>query len=445
MKPDLHNYEAWLLDRLEGRLDPAQVAALEEFLRMHPELDPGDGPLPSIQSGGEVFDGKQDLYKQVPPVGEPNGANLDEWLAARLENDLARPQLLALDRYLYEHPEAGRMAALMAKAKVPVDAVQYPGRESLKRQLPPTGMPDSQRLTDFLIAEMEGDLDPGQVLALEKLLAADPHAARERALVRAAKVQAMPMHFPAKESLKRKTGRVVPLWTRYAAAASVLLLLGVGAWYLRHRPDEALPMAQAKPVPGAPKPAEVIVAPATSQPKETIVEVPEAMARTTAPQAAKPMAGTKEAAKPTHGVEDKANTSTAKPVSPERPTPNHPAPAVDTEPALAVHHEGQPSEPPPAPNEAASVAGTTRPTAVPQAGNSQTLGEFMANVVRNKVLDEPARQATLDGGDAWAMADKALQTVSNGRAGIKVQNGAGRDRFKFRIGRHFSISASTGH
>ena len=45
---DHSNYEAWLLDRLEGNLTPAQEQELDAFLAAHPELDPGLDELPTL-------------------------------------------------------------------------------------------------------------------------------------------------------------------------------------------------------------------------------------------------------------------------------------------------------------------------------------------------------------------------------------------------------------
>ena len=38
MKINQHNYETYLLDYIEGRLDPHTIAELESFLATHPEL-----------------------------------------------------------------------------------------------------------------------------------------------------------------------------------------------------------------------------------------------------------------------------------------------------------------------------------------------------------------------------------------------------------------------
>ena len=47
---DHNNYEAWLLDRLEGNLTPRQEQQLDAFLAANPGLDPGLGELPTVHA-----------------------------------------------------------------------------------------------------------------------------------------------------------------------------------------------------------------------------------------------------------------------------------------------------------------------------------------------------------------------------------------------------------
>ena len=77
---DHSNYEAWLLDRLEGRLSPEQDRALSTFLSLHPELDPGPTELPALERSEVRLDGAQReaLKRTLPPVGMPGEAPLDE-------------------------------------------------------------------------------------------------------------------------------------------------------------------------------------------------------------------------------------------------------------------------------------------------------------------------------------------------------------------------------
>ncbi|MBK6410280.1 MAG: hypothetical protein IPF78_11390 [Flavobacteriales bacterium] len=52
---DRHTYEAWLLDRLEGRLSPAQEALLDGFLVDNPDLPISLVSLPGVGGGDMEF------------------------------------------------------------------------------------------------------------------------------------------------------------------------------------------------------------------------------------------------------------------------------------------------------------------------------------------------------------------------------------------------------
>ncbi|MCB0779468.1 MAG: hypothetical protein KDC03_08060, partial [Flavobacteriales bacterium] len=78
MKLDRTTYEAWLLDRIEGRLTPDQERELAAFLLANPDLDPGEqDELPRVDADpGPGFD-KDSLKQELPPRGAPDLRNLD--------------------------------------------------------------------------------------------------------------------------------------------------------------------------------------------------------------------------------------------------------------------------------------------------------------------------------------------------------------------------------
>jgi hypothetical protein len=93
----------------------------------------------------------------------------------------------------------------------------------------------------------------------------------------------------------------------------------------------------------------------------------------------------------------------------------------------------------------ASVPPRTNYPAVDNATNGNTLGQALASVVRDRVLDAPADPGhVLDGSDAVAAVDKGLRSVVGERAGLSVPRDAtGRNRgFNLRLGRNLAISAS---
>lgn len=439
---DHTNYEAWLLDRLEGNLTPDQERELDAFLLDHPHLVPVDDVLPSVSAIDAALSGmeKEALKKRVPPIGSVDGHSVETHLIARLEGDLGPDQLNALRIYLADHPEHQRAERIYALTKLVPEAMAYAAKRELQRQIPPQGMPSAFDLDDFLIARMEGDLSGEQVAALERLIAQNAEHQQAWKMMRATRSSATPIVFAGKEGLKKREGRVIPFtfgsWAvRLAAAASVALLIGIGLWFLRTpdvhereiarvpvktvEPERNVP-EQGSPESGARKSVvEPRVDEQNGQPpaREQRIDIP-------APQKARP-----------------ANAIPATPA--EEPVLAHDAPAP-----VRVQHE----EPlVPSPQEEQNEVNGALAAAVPahaasaSTGNSTTLGELLATTVRDRVLDKPVREAqTLDGDDAVAMVDRTLKAVGGDRAGLDVGRKAndGTRRFDLRLGRNFSISAS---
>lgn len=429
-----HNYEAWLLDRMEGRLNAEQERALDQFLKSDPDLATERGTLPKVTGDSTTFPGKEGLKRTFPPTGLPNAARLNDFLVARMHHELDAMQEEALARYLYEHPECSRGAALLAMTEVPAVPVNFPDKVVLRRQFPPHGHPDAHRLDDFLVALLEGDLSAGQRKELESLVQRDPGVRRRFALLQATKVAAAPVHFPGKGELKKKKGRVVFLWPRLAAAASVLLVFGVGLWLQRPGNDRALVAEQPKTqVPAAAEvatttvqrsstPGAVNAGPGANEPGEPLLAAAPVTARTARAQTKRPE----------HAVAD---------LAPDGPD------TVEEASALALGTEGpgtagvEPVEPSGQDEHAALAMHVHEAPVVAKLPAPET-AQTLANMVREHILKQPARNNALDATDALVIADRTLNAVTKGEGGLDIQRRHGRERFKLRVGDNFSISAS---
>ena len=439
---DHSNYEAWLLDRLEGNLSPQDERALDAFLAANPGLDPGLDPLPTLGAIGASLplSAKSELKRQLPPTGAPANDRLDDHLIAQSEGDLSPAQLEALRIYLIDHPEHQRTERLYAISKLVPKAMAFAAKRELERNLPPLGLPTRFTLDDFLVARLEGDLTSVQDQALSAYLAAHAEARVAADLFARTRIPVPAAVYPDHAGLK-KGGRVVPLmpvWTvRFAAAASVAVLFGLGIWFLS-RPD----------VPQAPQVAERTVEPVqgVDDSKEE-----EQLSRTIAPA----VEGSTTVPEPENGT--RRNRSEEEPTKDARPLRQVPVPAPQEQPAPmvaqqvppAVAPNGTPVELPvaerPAPstdNEGMALAALPATRSVPE---STTLGGLMARTLRERVLDQDAPDTRpLDGDDAVAAMDRGLRTVGGERAGIEVArkaDGALRS-FKLRLGGNLSISAS---
>lgn len=372
MKLDRHTYEAWLLDRMEGRLSAEQENVLDKFLRANPDL--------------------------LTDMDEP--------------------------------------------VEVQPTAVEFPGREMLRKEFPPQGMPDAHRLDDFLVAEVEGELTEEQFAALGQYLIGRPAARRQRELMHAARISGQHLAFPLKEELKKRQVRVVPLWTRRLAAASILLLMALGAWFLRDAGGQGQQVAKVVSVPAAGVSVETVPSPraetgpelegATGAPEEPLV--PDT-----------PRAAAADRAKPHLAGDPQEEMSTPMPAPVEVE-----APMQAPDPLMAEHSGTDPATGPinpPMEVVMPAVADAEDMTVDEERGSGasvgQPLGQFVANVARDRVLNTPKRKADVDGQDLLALADKTIGAIVPGSS-MEMQNTGSGDRLKLRLGRSISLNMGLG-
>ncbi|MCC6939204.1 MAG: hypothetical protein IT226_13370 [Flavobacteriales bacterium] len=438
---DHSNYEAWLLDRMEGNLTPDQEHELKVFLLLHPELDPGNDELPTVRGDVGLLNAGS-LKRDLPPISEVNALNVEDHLIARLENDLSAAQLEKLESFLRAHPEFARTAQLYRLAKSAPEVITSIDKSGLYQSIPPEGLVTRATLNDHLVAKLEGDLTKEQDEALSTLLLNDAHAARQWKLMQATRVAPETIPFPDKDSLK-KGGKVIAfrsssVLVRLAAAASITLLIGM-AWWLWLRPDGNAPQIAEGVDPvqkierstGTHTPDSV--APIKNEGPVTNEKDSPAVKEPTPGRREEPITPTPKAPQPEHVPER---------ILPNGPLAEQPKDRAPEEQPL-IQDRSQPVVPPT--KEPTTAEQPALAAATPQQGTTRTLGEAFAGVVRERVLDAPDRTTgTLDGTDAVAAVDRGLKAVAGDRAGLTVGRDAqGRaKRFDLRLGRNLSISAS---
>lgn len=443
---DHTNYEAWLLDRLEGNLSAEQEAVLDEFLRANPELEVFADDLPTLHELDALLDQaeKDALKRSLPPTGFPVEP-LDDFLIARLEGDLSTEQLEALRLYLLEHPEHHRAERIYALTKLVPEAMAYAAKKDLERHLPPRGMPSAYTLDDHLVARLEGELDDEQERALAAYLAAHPDAQWQWRLMQRTRVPAETLVFTSKDELK-KGGRVIAIGAARASwvlhlrvAATVAIVLGFAVWALLTPPPTSTgPTLVEEPrkekvdqvrgeANGATQDVDGTAAPEKAEPNrnpepsEQRRSAPSRVPPVLPDESSSPMAhhGTgspqREGVDPLHmrgSLQDDPVLHAALPVGAEIPDAD--ALAYEDSPSPELRSEGIP------------------------------LGAFLAGVLRKRILDTDTEDARpLDADDAVAAVDKGLRVVAGTNAGLAMDREAdGRvNRFDLRLGRNLAISA----
>lgn len=132
-----NNFEAYLLDYLEGNLDPLLTADLMVFLAENPEFEnyiPDYDTRISL-SDTQSYHHKGKLIRDFTDLPEVTAGNFDEFCIAACEGLLVESDLTRLSDYIGLHPEKQRDLDLYRKITLQPDlTVRYPGKNELKKK-----------------------------------------------------------------------------------------------------------------------------------------------------------------------------------------------------------------------------------------------------------------------------------------------------------------------
>jgi len=129
MKIDRSNYEIWLIDWLDGKLDEVQIQKLQTFLKKNSDLKEEYEDLDSIQlsPGKEAFPYKDHIKKTTENLNE---SQFEYLCAAYLENDLLPDQVSELNEALSSQGSR-RSFELIQKMKLIPPVIHYKSKHRL--------------------------------------------------------------------------------------------------------------------------------------------------------------------------------------------------------------------------------------------------------------------------------------------------------------------------
>lgn len=138
MKVNRNNYEVFLIDYIEGKLDASQEAELLLFLKANPDIKEEFAEFEniSIETNKISFAEKESL-KQVPiqVVGGIGEENYEHFFTAYCEGDLSEKEQIDLLHFLSVNTQLKPEFEIHKHLKVEADqAVLYPQHEELKRK-----------------------------------------------------------------------------------------------------------------------------------------------------------------------------------------------------------------------------------------------------------------------------------------------------------------------
>jgi hypothetical protein len=132
-----NNYEVWVIDYFDGKLNAMEVKSLMTFLDKHPDLKEEFDAFDHAPITGEqvTFDNKSALRKEPISTYENIGEeNYEELFIAYHEGDLTPEEEEAVDAFIGINPQLNDEFALSGKVILsPDESLIYKGKADLKR------------------------------------------------------------------------------------------------------------------------------------------------------------------------------------------------------------------------------------------------------------------------------------------------------------------------
>jgi hypothetical protein len=140
-KINISNYDQYALDYLEGSLDPALLAAFEQFLDAHPdiriELIEMGSIEPLVADPSQSYASASELKKVVQTTAHIHEGNYESYFVASVEDMLTTDEAAELEQFLAQNGFLQRDHQLYLKTKIrPNENEVFPDRSVLKRPLP---------------------------------------------------------------------------------------------------------------------------------------------------------------------------------------------------------------------------------------------------------------------------------------------------------------------
>lgn len=136
MKINRNNYEAFLLDQLEGSLSAEAQQQLRDFLALNPDCKGGieEEDLWILSPETVHFPEKETLRKEIPKAGQSlTESHFDLFSIARMEGDLSVSQVREHEKMLLENPRLQQEWEEWQRTRLPGVSLLYPWKSQLKK------------------------------------------------------------------------------------------------------------------------------------------------------------------------------------------------------------------------------------------------------------------------------------------------------------------------
>ena len=177
MKIDRQNYEQYLIDYLDGRLNSEQIGSLITFLELNPDLkEEFEGVEKMNLTPDEIiFHGKPSLFKSTSELEKSIILkDFDMYCISSIENDITEEEEQKLQAIIRNDPDREATYRLYQSTRLlPDEGIHYPGKASLRKRF--TGIPIRFILTAAAAA--------AAIMLMLYLFSAREHESREMTVI----------------------------------------------------------------------------------------------------------------------------------------------------------------------------------------------------------------------------------------------------------------------
>jgi len=203
MNINRHNYEAWLLDYIEGNLSAEQVDELLVFLDANPDLKStlDDYRNISFETGEDIrFDAKEALKKTSDTINNEQAVSLELMIAA-MEGSCTAEELKIWNTGVENNPKLEQEFHLLQQTRLSPDlSVVFDDKEKLKHHAAAITLSNYE---DWMIGAFEGTLTVDQLYSWNAFAAQHPHIQWEYEALQQTKLAGDDVVFEHKAALKR--------------------------------------------------------------------------------------------------------------------------------------------------------------------------------------------------------------------------------------------------
>ena len=216
-KVNIHNYEAFILDYLEGNINAEDTADLLLFIEQNPELgiELEENDLPYFNNDESVaFTGKQKLYRSNTE------RQFEDLCIAYFEGDISEEEKVQLINLRESKPELEKQFKAFSRVYLSQEElIEFPFKESIKKVFVVEGSFES-----LAVKQVEGTLTDIEKQSLNEKVSQDQLLAHELLLFEKTKLPSENIEFEGKKELYKKEKSIfVPNLFLYVAASLVLV------------------------------------------------------------------------------------------------------------------------------------------------------------------------------------------------------------------------------